>query len=162
MPDQKGYDTPKEAVIAALKEAIPKSSQFEHAGALYEKDGKFFFTEPKSNGENDSVKVKVRFPKGAKLVALYHTHPDGRRSEVFSPNDIAIATQLDIPYFMGHVNGTVRVFKPGVSEVTKMRGRRLRAPVISEGLLVGDISETKGLLSPSLPGPFSGLLGPPR
>lgn len=125
MPEQNGYKTPQEAVIAAMTEAVPQSEKYEYAGVIYEMDGRFFYTKPESSRQTDRVKVKISYPKGANLVSLYHTHPEGEKSEIFTRDDIEMAEKLTehfgrpIPYFMGHVkDGSVRSFIPGKSEIT--------------------------------------------
>ena len=123
-----GYDSPDEAAIAALSEALPLSVQFEYAGVIYEQDGRFHFTEPKSSGEVHDIEVHVQYPSGAKLVGLYHTHPDtktltqsGADFGWFSPYDIAVAEQLGLPSYMAYcATGDVRKFVPGETSIERL------------------------------------------
>lgn len=123
-----GFDSPDDAAQAALKEAMRRSKRFEHAGAIYEQDGRFFFTDPEESGSRNEVGVSVRYPEGARLAALYHTHPrDSRRSrgtpsDTFSAADVQIADKLGLPYYLGAVEGSeMRVFKPGQSKTRTQR-----------------------------------------
>jgi hypothetical protein len=128
MPDRVGYATLDEAAKAALLAALPLSEKHEYAGAIYEQDGKFYFTEPATSGGSHSVSVRVRKPKGSTLAALYHVHPEdktgqaGNDSSVFSEMDIEVSDKLKVPYYMAHTkDGAMSVFLPGKSRVVKLR-----------------------------------------
>jgi len=121
------FDTPQEAARAGLAAAMEADELREYAGVIYEKDGKYYYTQPKSSGKRDQVKVKVQYPKGSKLHGLYHTHPEGKKSHLFSHGDIEIAEQLKMPYYMAHAKDkSYHVFTPG-SKVNKRRDREWNA-----------------------------------
>lgn len=118
----KAFDTYQEAAQGALKDAIGRSDVYEYAGVVYRWKDKFYYTEPETSKKTHNVNVKVRYPKGSKLIGLYHSHPEGEHSEYFSEGDIEIAEKLGVPYFMGNVkDGSMRVFDPEQSTVAKMR-----------------------------------------
>jgi proteasome lid subunit RPN8/RPN11 len=128
------YPTAAEAAQAALTEAMAQSKTREYAGVIYEQDGEFHYTTPKTSGETHAVKIKVQYPKGSKLVSLYHTHPDGTNAEMFSHGDIQVADQLGLPYYMGHSEAGFRVYEPGKTRVTRQRtGRRTEPMKWSKG-----------------------------
>jgi len=129
-------DPIKEVLRAVMEEAIPLSEHFEYAGVIYEKDGKIHYTPPATNKERADVKVTVKYPKGAKLLGLYHTHPKGKYSEIISETDINVAKELGIPYYMGHFEtGDVKVYEHGKTRIRKRRGQ----PLSSEGDLLFNI-----------------------
>lgn len=125
MPKESGYKTVDEAIIAAMEQAIPLSKDYEYGGVIYKYKGAFYFTAPGTSKSNRHVNITARFPKGSKLLALYHTHPPGDESDLFSGNDVTTSQKLKLPYYMGsYADGSIKVFTPGKSE-TKKRGGRL-------------------------------------
>lgn len=85
------FSSPDSAAIAGLDQAEKASIQKEFAGAIVEKDGSYCYTEPVSNGVDGSFKVRLLFPKDYHLVAIYHTHPEAPKSELFSKEDVDLA-----------------------------------------------------------------------
>jgi Domain of unknown function (DUF4329) len=100
------YPTEQEAAEAALQDCIGRSVQFEYAGGVYQDRGGYFYTVPFSSGsERDVETFKIAMPRGAQLVALYHTHPQsglpGDNSEVISDADIATANSMRVTSYVG-------------------------------------------------------------
>lgn len=100
------YPTQEAAAIAAVNACIDRSTAFEYAGGIYQDHGQFFYTVPYSSGsERDVETFKLRVPKSARLVALYHTHPmtglPGDNSEFISDADISTANNMGIASYVG-------------------------------------------------------------
>lgn len=105
------------AAVAGVKEALaqPRADEREFAGAVYRCGDRFGFTKPRTSGQGESVRIEVRLPPGAKLAAIFHTHP-GMVSEArfFSEGDTETAARLGVPSYMGIVrSGAVKVLRPG-------------------------------------------------
>jgi hypothetical protein len=108
------------AAIQALRSAIKVSTVVEEAGALYTLGGKFYYTSAASNSDEAHFAIRIGFPQGAKLVALYHTHPNHENNDMFSPNDVNIANQMHVISYVGVLTqSTSHIIKyiPGVSKM---------------------------------------------
>jgi hypothetical protein len=74
------YDTADEAARQALRDVANKSQRTrrEYGGAIYEKDGKYYYTAlvegPPGTEEKRSCPINTKTP--GNLVATYHTHVD--------------------------------------------------------------------------------------
>jgi len=81
---------------------VTGESSNEWAGVIVQIKDKFFYTCPVSSGEFSTFTVRAAFPKSAKLVAIYHSHPGTEYAgEYFSPDDVAVAKQLNLPSYIG-------------------------------------------------------------
>jgi len=74
-----GFHDMDQAAIAVLKRLIPlsKAANVEYGGYLYEKDNRFYFTNPPVKGSGIIVNVhlaKRLVPEGANVTGDYHTH----------------------------------------------------------------------------------------
>ena len=81
--NEDGFESQRDAAIAALKRANPVSIEknLEYGGYIYEKNGRFFYTEAITQGKIDSFNIQVAremlpLPQGASEVGVYHTHGD--------------------------------------------------------------------------------------
>lgn len=115
------YKTLAAATLAAMHMAasftIHDPQHHEWAGVIVEQDGKYGYTIPQ-RGEEDQFSITVRLLPSQKLAAIYHTHPDDTSdpdaTDMFSPQDIAIARQLNLPSFIWvQAAQHVREFIPG-------------------------------------------------
>jgi proteasome lid subunit RPN8/RPN11 len=109
------YDALQDAAVAALRAAAAQSEKFEYAGALVRSDAGYFYTDAvTAHGEAD-IRYGVRVPEGFTLAGIYHTHPSGDGSILFSPTDVRQARSLGLPSFIGVLDDdSVRVFEPGM------------------------------------------------
>jgi proteasome lid subunit RPN8/RPN11 len=136
------YDALEDAAVAALRSAAAQSEKFEYAGALVRSDAGFFFTEAVTARDEANIRYAIRVPQGFALAGIYHTHPSGDGSEVFSPTDVQQAKSLGLPSFIGVMDDdSVREFEPGMTV--------WRAPVGSvtdrDGVAYGRVILRRGL-----------------
>ncbi len=111
--EEKAYPTLEDAAVAALRAAAALSRVYEYGGALLRSDAGYFYTEPVTTGEEKSVSYRTSIPDGFTRVGLYHTHPGGDGSTVFSPADVQQSKALGLPSFIGVFDDdAVRVFTP--------------------------------------------------
>lgn len=115
-PTCHGYPTEVEAVEVALTAAASLSTTKEYAGVVYKSsDGVYCYTQPVTSGARDGFAIRVDFPPGAELAALYHTHPKGLDSEQFSRDDIDFAHAVKKrSYIMSIASGHIRLYDPAV------------------------------------------------
>lgn len=107
------FDSAEAAVRAALALALQDARRREYAGAIIEHRGRFFYTEPVSNGWREETDIDVEVPAGARVVALFHTHVSSAMAEYFSAADIAAARRLGVKSYIGIApSGRIRVFDP--------------------------------------------------
>lgn len=113
-PSQAGFPTPDAAALAALAEARAASRAYEYGGALFERDGLYYYTTPATEKESDALDLRIRLPADARLKALYHTHPgtDPGALEI-SGGDINAARAVRGAMYVGVIErGTVLFFDP--------------------------------------------------
>lgn len=177
MPDQKGYDNVNDAAAAALMRInrLPHANEREYIGLIYEdpETGKFLFTDPQTRNREGKTRGKFRIPKGS-LRGFIHNHPEGgndRHRDRLSEDDVNMSRQLGVPSFIGVGNelfmfsgktrGRMGLTEPVLAKipVPELKSEMQKRQLLARALLG---PEPRGLLSPSLPGPFAGLLGPPR
>lgn len=116
------YDTVNEAVYHAATATREKfANKGEAISLVYQKDGKFYFTEPQGQDETASVRGEFKIPKGATLAHIIHNHPDGTGDNTyFSPGDIEMATQLKIPSaIIFGADPHISIYTPGVTPVER-------------------------------------------
>jgi proteasome lid subunit RPN8/RPN11 len=112
------FDSEQQAAFAALTAAAHAGEQWEFGGAIVMYGNKFYYTQPATNREPDSVEYLIGYRKGGHLVALYHTHPKQNfgedHSAWFSGEDITAARTLGLDSFIGVLRShTIREFTPG-------------------------------------------------
>lgn len=102
-------ETLLQGIVAALTLSASNFPGIEAAGAAYVcPDGSVFTTDPVP-GEKARAEVRIyRKVRGCLLAATYHTHPAG--SIEFSRQDIAMACQLQVPFYILPAGGQPRVF----------------------------------------------------
>ena len=137
--DFPGFDQLEEAIKGIMPYAFALSEEVneEHAGCVFELAGKYYYSEPVSQGSYDDFQIKCLPPKGARLQAIYHTHPAG--SDVgFSTSDIRIAKELKVNNYVAcGDSGKILRFRPDKTRVRYERGRR--DSMTSKGEVIGDI-----------------------
>lgn len=78
---------------------------------------KFYSSDPFDSKDTDSINYDAMIPSGYTLAAIYHTHPSGAFSFVYSDVDVKVATNLKVPSYLGVVDGrTIRRFTYGVDQ----------------------------------------------
>lgn len=101
LANETGFSTLADAAVAGLQASVHRTTKTEVAGAVYELDNKFYYTNPASNASEDSFQIAISFPTSSKLVAIFHTHPASfPNNYLFSPGDIKVADQLHLISFV--------------------------------------------------------------
>ncbi|MDX6769877.1 MAG: DUF4329 domain-containing protein [Elusimicrobiota bacterium] len=113
-PEAPAFIAVEDAAVAGLREAMPLSRSYEYGGAVLSSEGRYYFTEPVTNRRTANIDFSVAVPRGYRLAAIYHTHPDeGDQTDLFSPNDVRQAKALEVVSYIGVMRDrTVRVFDP--------------------------------------------------
>ena len=77
------------------------------------------------HGENN-ISVRVKIPKGFKMVAFWHTHGRAHWSYAyFSATDTALADKWQLPMYLANYSGKVNVYEPGSPTISRLAARRL-------------------------------------
>lgn len=104
--------TVRDAAVAAM----PLSGTVEYGGAILEVRDEFCYTAPVTQSKQTRIAYRVFAEPGARVAALYHTHPAAARLERasrFSAADVAASVQADVVSFVGiAATGDIRVFDP--------------------------------------------------
>lgn len=106
---------------SALAHCAAITSGQECAGAIYEtRDGQYHVTEPTLSPNDRHFTIRVRMPKDAHIVALWHTHDVAPNSELFSQDDINTANALNVPSYVLVLGPSPKliVYVPKVDSVT--------------------------------------------
>lgn len=141
-PDAPAYASVDDAARAALLKAMPLSRSHEHGGVILESEGRYYFTEPVTNGRTGEIRFAAMVPSTHRIAAVYHTHPDeGEDTLKFSANDVAQARSLGARSYIGVLRDrSIRVFDPGTM-------RAYRRPRSGSMLSGGDIADGEVLAS---------------
>src|SRR5256885_5739120 len=102
IPTQFAYLSERECMTAAAVYSVYLSTYAEVGGVLYRQGLAYHYTRGVV-GEPGAVDYRVSVPRGAVLVALYHTHPStiaGAIPNQFSHSDIALANRLGLPMYV--------------------------------------------------------------
>lgn len=138
MPDlPPSFDTIDEAARAAYVE-IQKKHDFadnEYIGLIYEdpKTGKLRITDfQSSSGDRSKTSGTFNIPKGS-LRALIHNHPGKDRNVDFlSAQDVDMATQLDVPSYIGVGNRLLRWTGKTKGGGSRLKGITEEVPTVEE------------------------------
>lgn len=142
-PSNECFSTLEEAAVKALSVAAQKSSLYEYGGGVYEYKGEFCYTLPVTENDKKSVSVSVLKPRGATLVALYHTHPASELQDScqsFSVDDVRVAKEMKVISFVGFMhNQTIRYYDPNHNFKTENCSslKRVEVGKFVSNLLVG-------------------------
>lgn len=132
------------AALRALEQAMAhRGARREYAGVIYRTAAGYAHTPPRRADREGGFELRLRpgvdLPRGAEVVALYHTHPRaaGRRADAHSPHDVEVARELGLVSYLGVVaSGAVRAYDPAA---------RPRAPAdYPRGAHVGALVEGVG------------------
>lgn len=125
------YPDMADAVRAAIADALKANPNTkEWGGAVFRRGDRFYATSPQSSGGAFDISITATADQpGDKLVAIYHTHPNGRDAELFSPHDVKAAQKLKVPSYIGLVrDGSARVFDPAIDYPSSIDPRRRSDP----------------------------------
>lgn len=122
----------REALNKVLGKSIVERS--EYGGMIYLQDGKYAYTNARTQGFGNTVNVGHReenrsCPEGSKAVGYYHTHPNFQAGKIpmeynkYSEEDIALAEELGLLAYMGSLDGTFWVYDPKVKKPIKIHGK---------------------------------------
>lgn len=156
------YDVLDDAIYYASQASRDlTANQKEAITAIYQKpDGTFAFATPQTSNQSDKVKASIKYPKGAKLVALVHNHPEFGGPEMqhqFSPEDLEMANGLNLMSVITYgPDMQIRMYKPG--DKTQSSGGRveMKSKQHALGTMFSHIPEVKvtaqriGQLPPSM------------
>lgn len=138
------FSTPDEAAIYALRQVPAITRLHERGGVVFAWQGHYWFTSP-AGGNNGYSPGDLHFliPRGAKIVALYHTHPVGPLSTMLSPEDVQLANDKNWVSYVGmfQSNAIVR-YVPHVTPTYKIAaevGTAARV-IVSDGVKIADFT----------------------
>lgn len=100
-------------------------SKVEQSAALFKQaGGKYVYSAPVTNEDHDNFGMRVQLPKGVTLAGVVHSHlGTDDLGQYFSPNDINIAHQLNIPSYICFArDNSVRRYTPGQTSTAYLRG----------------------------------------
>jgi len=132
---QTGFVTMDEAGTKALEDCSKISDKKEYAGVILEFNGKYYYTSFISGSEKEIGSFKILLWKGSKVVGLFHTHPSGFHSDIFSSADVKFADEKNwVSYVavLGEGHPTIIKYVPGKTSKSIRRDLMSEGP-ISEG-----------------------------
>ncbi|MFI5344967.1 MAG: DUF4329 domain-containing protein [Elusimicrobiota bacterium] len=136
------YASAEQAAVEALKIAMPLSGSYENGGFIAERDGEYFYSDPVSAHEEGHISFAAVIPAGARLAAIYHTHP-GASSEylLFSSDDVKEARALGVDSYIGVLDDhTVRRFEPGRTPTRPFAApAEMLSGMVSDGVIVATV-----------------------
>jgi proteasome lid subunit RPN8/RPN11 len=141
--ETQAYAGADQAAVAALRIAMPLSQDYENGGAIIERDGAFYYSDPVSNGDTGHIVFKAAFPEGGRLAAIYHTHPSSEEdSRMFSWDDVNEARKLNVDSYIGVLgDGTIRFFDPRKTPTHpyQLPGTPISPGRVSDGVIIATI-----------------------
>lgn len=126
------------AVAAAIKR-LKIQQNAEQAGAIFQNpEGLYAYSLPVTMRDRDNFAFDVHNSAERKLAAFWHTHPPdmgGDDSGFFSPNDLNVANQLNIPsYIQFLADNSLRRYIPKKTRTFTRRVAGSMAPIrVSRG-----------------------------
>lgn len=101
--------------VAMTAIALSETSNYEFGGfCIIGGDGGIYASDPITSKSTDTIQYHALIPQGSKLAAVYHTHPSGEYTDVYSDIDVKTASALKVPSYLGIVDDkTVRRFVAG-------------------------------------------------
>lgn len=122
------FESPLAAVLAAENEYNPLSiaQDREFIGAILQHRGAYRYTVGQGMSGEDTVTVRLTLPRGAEIVAFWHTHgAAGHGRKYFSAVDTALVNSWNKPFYMADHSGRLRVFNPGDNTINAATAGRL-------------------------------------
>ena len=110
-------------------------------GAILLHSGDYRFMVGAGQQGRDRISVRVPIPRGADIVAFWHTHgtPAPKR-RYFSREDTDLALSWNRPLYLVDYTGALKVFSPGDRRLSPDRARRLGLPAV-RGFALGRLIE---------------------
>lgn len=102
------FASPQDAMEHATGQIADTSS--EYGGVIYELAGRFYSSDPVTQGKPDRVDYSATLPASAKVTSLWHTHPEGPADRILSRSDIQTAVRMDLPMDV-HVVSSGRIMR---------------------------------------------------
>lgn len=142
--ERTGFLSQLDAVIAATNRYNPQSirEDREYIGSILQINGRYFYTVDQGVSGQDKITIRIRIPKGTKIVAFWHTHgAAGWDRQYFSDEDIELVKTHGKPFYLADYTGQLKVLLPGDKEVamaTKYWNGMSRKNVLITGSLVMD------------------------
>jgi Domain of unknown function (DUF4329) len=105
----------------------------EQAGVIFaHANGKFAASNTVTTKDHDNFGLRAHTPDGAKIAGIFHNHLGHNEdaANVFSPRDVAVANQLNVPSYVLFPDGSVRKYVPG-----KTKTRSLSAGHMDDGIV---------------------------
>jgi len=137
--DQFGFETMDEAASAAVNNILTVSKELEYAGVIWERSGRYYFTNPITTGSDGDVgSFKIALYPNSKIVALYHTHPMMPHNDVFSSADVKFADDTKWTSYVGVITNTSHIvirYVPGKTKKSFLKDVPA-AGTVSEGEFV--------------------------
>jgi hypothetical protein len=101
----------------------------EFMGAILLLDGCFTYTVSAGRRGVDRIVARVRVPRGAEIVAFWHTHGnEARRNRYFSSVDTRLVQEWKVPFYLADYTGTLKVLRPGAPLLTAFEARLAGLP----------------------------------
>jgi proteasome lid subunit RPN8/RPN11 len=110
------YSSADDAAVAMLQIAMSetKSSDYEYGGFVVVNGDKYYASLPVTDKDTDRVDYIAKVPADYKIVAIYHTHPKGFKSEQYSGVDVQTSKNLQVNSYLGVIaDRSIRIFIPG-------------------------------------------------
>lgn len=123
------FATLDEAMYEAAQAArSSRENRKEAMSVVYEHNGRFYFTEPQSQENDERVRADVKIPRSARVAGIVHNHPPGKDNDKFSPTDVEMAETLKVPSLIIYGDDaskepTMRLFTPGKTKMGGSMGR---------------------------------------
>lgn len=116
------YASRQEAALAAINAARAGNKHVEVGGGIVfnPQTQQYAYTTPAGMSNDAHFGARVQFATPWQLDSIYHSHPAGPRSTVFSQDDLDVAQRLGVPsYILTRYDNKVRVFDPASSPIVK-------------------------------------------
>ncbi|MFK7734284.1 MAG: DUF4329 domain-containing protein [Pseudomonadales bacterium] len=115
------FASERQAVEAAVNRFNPYSvrEDREYLGAVVElrapaDEPAYRYLVARGRPGQDRVSIQLPIPKGAEIVAFWHTHgAHGPNRHLFSGSDTSLVRKTGKPFYMADAKGNLRVFRPG-------------------------------------------------
>lgn len=129
--DDRWFGTELGAVVAAADRYNPPSiaEDREFMGAVLEMDGCFTFTVSRGRRGADRIVSRVRVPRGADIVAFWHTHGNReKQNRYFSRIDTELVSRWNKRFYLADYTGFLKVLEPGAPSMSAFEARQLGLP----------------------------------
>jgi hypothetical protein len=98
-------------------------------GAVLELDGCFTYTVSRGRRGADRITARVPVPRGADIVAFWHTHGNGgKQNRYFSRIDTALVSRWNRRFYLADYTGILKVLEPNAPLMTTTEARLAGLP----------------------------------